>query len=99
MTEQQLSVSADDLHATGTQLGDVSSQVKNVLFALQAKLAGYGEPWGDDSTGNSFADGPNGYITQRDWVFGAIGAKTDLLDKYSASMIGSAKNFDQQDNS
>jgi hypothetical protein len=99
LTDDQLSVSTGDLNAAGEQLGDVSSQLKNVLSALQSKLAGYGEPWGNDSTGNSFADGPNGYLAQRDWVFGAIGAKTKLLHEYSGSMTDSAKNFDQQDNS
>jgi hypothetical protein len=99
LIDNQLSVSPADLRAVGVQLGDVSAQVKSVLSVLQAKLAGYGEPWGNDSTGNSFADGPNGYVAQRDWVFGAIGAKADLLDEYSGSMTDSAKNFDQQDNS
>jgi len=99
LTGNQLSVSPEDLNAAGEQLGDVSAKIKSVLSALQAKLAGYGEPWGNDSTGNSFADGSNGYLAQRDWVFGALGAKTDLLDEYSGSMTDAAKNFGQQDNS
>jgi uncharacterized protein YukE len=95
----QLNVTPSDLSAAGGQLSDVSSQVKAVLSSLQAKLAGYGEPWGDDSTGKSFAEGTDGYIAQRDWVFGAIGNNTEVLDGYSTSLTDSAKNFDQMDNS
>jgi hypothetical protein len=61
-------------------------------------LAGYGQPWGNDSTGHQFADGPDGYVAQLNWVFGAINAKTDLLDGYSQSLTQAADTFEQQDN-
>lgn len=95
----ELNVTPSDLSAAGDQLSDVSSQVKSVLSSLQAKLAGYGEPWGDDSTGKSFANGSEGYIAQRDWVFGAISNNTSVLDGYASSLSDSAQNFDQLDNS
>jgi hypothetical protein len=100
LVDGELSVSPQDLFAAGGQLGDVSSQVKQVLSAWQAKLAGYGQSWGDDAIGNSSANGPSGYLAQRDWIVGALGNDSSLLDGYSASIIiGSAKNFEQQDNS
>lgn len=95
----QFSANTDDLYTAGGELSDVSSQVKQVLSSLQATLAGYGQPWGNDSTGSQFANGSDGYLAQMNWVFGAIGSKTDLIDSYSTSITNAAKTFEQQDNS
>jgi uncharacterized protein YukE len=96
MTEP-LSVNPSDLRTVAEQMADVSSQMKQVLSSLNTKLSAEGTPWGNDSTGNGFANGPEGYLAQVDWVNSTINAKTQLLDGYSQSMTTSANSFEQQD--
>jgi|SRR3954464_12320432 uncharacterized protein YukE len=95
--QEPLAVSPDSLKATAQHLAAVSSKMKTVLSTLQGKLAGEGQPWGNDGTGRTFADGPNGYLAQVDWVNGSVGAKTDLLDQYSQQMTDTAESLRQQD--
>jgi hypothetical protein len=50
--------------------------------------------WGDIWWTVNLALVPSGYLAQRDWIVGALGNDSSLLDGYSASIIiGSAKNF------
>ncbi len=92
-----LHVSPDDLRSTSEHLAAVSTQMKNVLSSLQGLLSHEGEPWGNDSTGRDFADGPNGYLAQKDWVSSSIGAKTQLLDQYAEQLKDTADSLQQQD--
>jgi len=92
-----LAVSPDALRSTSEHLAVVSTQMKTVLSTLQGLLSNAGEPWGDDSTGRDFADGPNGYLAQTDWVDSSIGSKTQLLDQYAAQLKNTADSLQQQD--
>ena len=75
-----LQVTPDELRATSEHLAAVSSQMKGVLSSLQGKVSGEGEPWGDDETGDSFAEGPNGYLAQQDWVNTDIDGRSVCLE-------------------
>ncbi len=100
MTANPLSASIGDLYTMGARLGDASHKSSMSFRRCTRRCqTTRRHTWGDDPIGNSFADGPNGYLAQMDWVFRAIGGKTDLLDGYSGFMTDSAKNFNQQDNS
>jgi uncharacterized protein YukE len=94
-----LQVTPDELRATSEHLAAVSSQMKNVLSSLQSKLSNEGEPWGNDKTGHAFAEGPNGYLAQQDWVNKSIDAKTQLLDQYAGQLKNTADSLQQQDQS
>jgi len=86
-----------ELRTVADHLTEVSSRVKEVFTRLNSQLAGEGAPWGDDSSGDEFAKGPQGYLAQLDWVNGAIAAKTQLLEGYSQSMNSSATAFEKHD--
>jgi uncharacterized protein YukE len=94
---EPLEVTPDGLRATSDHLEDASDKVKQVLTALNAKLEAEGPAWGHDSTGNGFANGPDGYLAQLDWVNSSIGAKTKLLDGYSESLRNTANTLEAQD--
>jgi uncharacterized protein YukE len=94
-----LGLTPDGLRTTAADLGDVSSRVNQVLSSLFGKLDAEGSPWGEDSMGHSFANGPNGYLAQVDFVKQAIGAKTDLLDGYSSGLKTAADTLQQGDQS
>jgi hypothetical protein len=93
-----LGVSPDQLRRTADHLADTSAGMKKVVASLREALAASGTAWGDDKMGKQFAEGPDGYLAQMDWVNGLIDAKTDLLDGYSDSMRTTANTLEQQDN-
>ena len=76
-------VTPDELRRVSSDLHDVSSAMKAVMSTLRAQLAAEGPVWGGGDMGHQFADGPNGYLAQLDWVNGSVDAKTSLLDYYS----------------
>jgi uncharacterized protein YukE len=96
MTES-LSVNPDDLRTAAANVADISSEMKQVLSALKGQLAALGSPWGNDSTGDQFANGSNGYLAQVDTVDGSIDATTRQLDSLSQSLTSAASNFEHQD--
>jgi uncharacterized protein YukE len=92
-----LGVTPAELRATAEHLADVSGRMQGVLSSLQNKLSGEGAAWGNDSIGNEFANGGEGYLGQVDWVDGSIDAKTGLLDEYSDGLRTAADTLEQQD--
>ena len=92
-----LGVTPDELRSTSQHLGDVSARMKDVLSTLRANLGGEGAAWGDDRTGEQFADGDGGYLSQLKWMDGSISAKTNLLDYYSRGLKGAADSFEQNE--
>jgi len=94
----QLSVDPDDLKKAGAQVADIAAQVQNMVSTLTATLAGDGQPWGDDSTGDQFANGPGGYTAQADWVMGALGDDLTTIQAFAAALSDAATSFTQQDN-
>jgi hypothetical protein len=95
----EFGVTPDELRRVSRDLHDESSKMKAVMSTLRAQLAAEGPVWGDDETGRQFADGPNGYLAQLDWVMRSVDAKTDLLDYYSDLLKQAADTFQQADES
>jgi len=96
---EQLGVSPQDLRAAARHLDDLSNRKKKVRSSLQDALAAVGAAWGDDRIGDQFAKGPEGFVAQREWVFGSIDAKTDLLDHYAREFKRTADYLERQDQS
>jgi WXG100 family type VII secretion target len=94
---ESLSVNPNDLRAAAAKLADVSSQMKQVLSSVNAQLAALGSPWGNDSTGDQFANGSSGYLAQVDQVNSTINAGTKALDSVSQSLTTSANSFEHAD--
>jgi uncharacterized protein YukE len=93
----QFGVTPPELRSVSVDLGEVSSQMKQVMSALRAQLAAEGAAWGNDSLGHQFAGGLNGYLTQRNWVQGSVDAKTNLLDHYAEQLRNAANAFEHSD--
>lgn len=93
----ELSVNPAQLRATASYLADVGHRMWAVLNNLHWELGAEGAPWGDDSTGHSFANGSKGYLAQLDWVDKSINAKVGLLDGYSQGLRNAADTLEQQD--
>jgi hypothetical protein len=95
-----------ELRAVADQLTEVSSRMKKVWQRLlqgttaQGNIDNPGEPsWGNGEDGHQFADGPNGYVAQRDSFGVAMQAKTDLLDRYAEVLRQTADGSQAQDDS
>ena len=95
---KDLGITPQDLRSTAEHLTDVSTRMKGVITNLNGKLDGEGPAWGDDETGHQFADGQEGYLSQKEWVKGSVDAKTKLLDDYSKSLRTTADTLEQTDN-
>jgi WXG100 family type VII secretion target len=94
---EPLSVTPDSLRSVAADVENVSTQMKQVLSTLNGQLSGLGTPWGDDSTGDQFANGSQGYLAQHQNVNTNIGNQTQQLDSLSQSLTTSANNFEQHD--
>jgi uncharacterized protein YukE len=93
----QFGVTPPELRSVSGYLGEVSSRMSAVMSSLAAQLAAEGAAWGNDSLGQHFANGANGYLAQRNWVAGSVDAKTTLLDYYAEQLRNAANAFDHSD--
>lgn len=81
-----LGVTPVELRSAAEYLAYVSGLMREAHSALHDALISEGEAWGTDKIGRRFADGPQGYHVQSDWVDGSIEAKTGLLDFYAEGL-------------
>jgi len=94
---ESLEITPDGLRKTAQDLANCSSQMKAILAKLDSALSAEGRPWGDDDTGDHFAQGPDGYLAQSDWVNQSFAAKSQLLDQYSEQLDNTADTLQKQD--
>ena len=94
---EQFGVTPPELRRVYGDLGEVSSRMTAVMSSLRAQLGAEGAGWGNDSLGHQFANGPSGYLAQRNWVQGSVDAKIILLDYYSEQLRNAAHSFEHSD--
>jgi phage-related minor tail protein len=94
-----LGVTPDGVRSVAKDVGIAGSDLDRAMSSLLDKLAAFGTAWGDSKDGHQFADGPNGYLAQVEWVKDNITAKRDLLRAYQESLKTAADTLEQQDES
>ncbi|MEV6771280.1 hypothetical protein AB0N05_21935 [Nocardia sp. NPDC051030] len=56
----KVEVDPELLRQAGTKTANVTDRFKSVLTRLESAIDGKGEPWGDDTYGEKFANGEDG---------------------------------------
>ncbi|MBL1075209.1 hypothetical protein JK358_12480 [Nocardia sp. 2] len=56
----------DLLRTAKSRTTTVQEGLESVLATLEGALGGRVAPWGDDTLGNNFSNGPEGYLASRD---------------------------------
>ena len=92
-----LGVPPSELRATARYLAGVSSRMKEVQTSLERTLRDEGEAWGHDEIGDAFANGSQGYLAQKNWVMGSMGAQSDFLDYCAQYLEYTADTFEHED--
>ncbi|MFI9506319.1 hypothetical protein [Nocardia sp. NPDC052566] len=72
-------------------------KVDGILAKLEASLRARGEAWGDDSYGNTFAAGDNGYVKARANLTEGMGNVAKTLGSYASGQRKTARMFKDQD--
>jgi len=91
------SADPDKVQAVAQQLADIGAQMNGILTSLNSKLAGEGQPWGDDSTGKQFADGSNGYTAQSQSILAAFQQDVQIVQTYAETLSQMMTAVQQQD--
>ncbi|MFC9432304.1 hypothetical protein [Nocardia sp. NPDC057030] len=74
--------------------GDARDRINTVLHTLQASINARGNPWGNDTLGRNFANGPDGsggYTSSRDNMITGAQNIAGSLDNFSTGQTKSAK--------
>ena len=98
-----VSLNPAKLETAGTHYADLESKVKDIHDRLTRRLDALGQPWGDDSTGKQFTDGPSGYFATRDSIItppqGSLDSLRSLIRSYGDDTAGAAKAYRNHEDS
>jgi hypothetical protein len=86
----ELRVDSGQIRRGATGIQGSASQLRSRLQAFQAKMAGYGEPWGGDDIG--FAIGTI-YLAASELAFECYASQIDGIDEMSKGAIVMANNY------
>jgi uncharacterized protein YukE len=64
---------------------------------LRAELAGAGEPWGSDATGDQFAGVPDGFVAHLQQWLHTMGAHAEKVQRHAGHLAAAAGVFEQAD--
>lgn len=90
---------ADLFEKAAERTSAVRDRVNGVLSALDAALAGRGEPWGNDKLGRQFAEGPDGYKVARTNMTANINTTATNFDNFYTGQTKTAKELRRMDQS
>ncbi|RJO72082.1 hypothetical protein D5S18_23165 [Nocardia panacis] len=85
------------LRQAGGKTSDIHDRIINVLTALEASIAGRGEPWGDDKIGHQFTQGDNGYLASQEGSTKSGRSMAASFDSFSTSQYRAADTLERTD--
>ncbi|WP_157762212.1 hypothetical protein [Nocardia yamanashiensis] len=80
----------DLLTTASRKTGKVRDNIEKIMDTLEASTSGRGEPWGNDTLGKGFADGPQGYIASRTNMIEGGGNMAGTFGNFSKGQADSA---------
>ena len=96
-------VDPDALTAAGREMYGLRDTVNGILENLTTTIANLGQPWGNDSYGNQFASGSQGYLASRDDLIdsasGALPTTASSLEYLGDDMVQASEAFGGTDDS
>ncbi|WP_067819137.1 hypothetical protein [Nocardia inohanensis] len=80
----------DLLTKASQKTGKVRDNIERIIDTLESSTASRGAPWGDDSLGNGFAGGDQGYIASRKNMLEGGGNMAGTFGNFSKGQSDSA---------
>jgi hypothetical protein len=90
-------VSPEKLRSASVKTADVADRLNEVINTLSAALASRGNCWGNDSIGNQFANGNNGYLETKNNMITGTGQFKDTFNSYAKGQSDSANSLEGSD--
>ncbi|WP_040794507.1 hypothetical protein [Nocardia higoensis] len=81
------------LDTAAGETGGVRDAINTVMSTLASSLAGRGEPWGRDTIGSQFADGPDGYLASKKNLETSAAAIAGSFDRFSTTQYDTARQW------
>lgn len=91
---EQLKVDTGQIRRSATGMRGSAAQLRSRLQAFQAKMAGYGEPWGSDEIG--IAIGAI-YTAASELAFECYASQIDGIDEMAEGVIVMANNYQKSE--
>jgi uncharacterized protein YukE len=92
-----IKIQPDGLRKAASEFDDVAHTADNIRNTLQSVTAARGEPWGHDTSGNAFADGPKGYKAGRDNMFHTLTQLVQLIEGNATNLRDTAQIFENNE--
>lgn len=78
-------------------LSGLSARMSGHVSSLGEQVAGAGQPWGSDATGDQFAGVADGFVAHMQAWLQAMGAHAEKLQRYAGDLTAAADVFEQAD--
>ena len=93
----QFGIDSAEVGSVAHGLSGLGAQMKGHVSSLRAGLAGAGDPWGSDVTGDQFAGVPGGFVAHMQQWLQTMGAHAENLRRHADHLAAAAAIFEQAD--
>ena len=94
---QEFRMDSTHVGAVVDGLSGLSARMSGHVSGLGAHVAGAGQPWGTDATGDQFAGDAGGFLAHvQAWVQ-TMGAHAETVQRHAADLAAAAGVFEQAD--
>ncbi|WP_378737165.1 hypothetical protein [Nocardia brasiliensis] len=95
-----IEVDTSGFRSAATDFEACTHKVESILKNLRTSADGRGACWGDDKTGEQFANGEKGYLAGRDNLYASLQNNIDRFTEQTRELRKAAKAFEvAEDNS
>lgn len=94
---KQFGIDLAEVGAVADGLAGLGNQMNGHVSSLQAHLAGAGQPWGTDATGDQFAGVADGFVAHMQAWLQAMGTHAEKLQRHADDLAAAASVFEQAD--
>ena len=94
---QEFRMDSDEVGAVVDGLAGLSARMSGHVSGLGAQMAGAGQPWGSDATGDQFAGAAGGFVAHLQAWLQAMGAHAETVSRHAGELAAAAGVFEQAD--
>jgi uncharacterized protein YukE len=94
---EQFGIDSAEVRAVADGLAGLGAAMRGHVSSLGAELAGAGEPWGTDATGDQFAGVPDGFVAHMQQWLQAMAVRAETVQRHAGHLAAAAGVFERAD--
>ncbi len=96
-SNEPVSVNPDGLTNAANQFDAIADTTQHILNTLKSTTSSEGQPWGDDKSGKTFADGEKGYVSNANNTFSSLASLVGVFQQNASNLKDTVSTFEKNE--